>query len=59
MQTDASNVTLPGLFANKCFRIPNYQRGYAWGEPSLMICGMILWIFKRMVRHTDHIILVP
>lgn len=35
MQTDASNVTLPGLFANKCFRIPNYQRGYAWGEPQL------------------------
>lgn len=35
MQTDASNVTLPSLFANKCFRIPNYQRGYAWGEPQL------------------------
>lgn len=35
MQTDASNVTLPGLFANKCFRIPNYQRGYAWGESQL------------------------
>lgn len=36
MQTDASNVTLPGLFANKCFRIPNYQRGYAWGESQLI-----------------------
>ncbi|MFK2264001.1 DUF262 domain-containing protein [Bacteroides fragilis] len=35
MQTDASNVTLPSLFANKCFRVPNYQRGYAWGEPQL------------------------
>ena len=35
MKTDASNVTLPGLFANKCFRIPNYQRGYAWGESQL------------------------
>lgn len=35
MQTDASNVTLPSLFANKCFRIPNYQRGYAWGESQL------------------------
>lgn len=35
MQTDASNVTLPTLFANKCFRIPIYQRGYAWGEPQL------------------------
>ena len=35
MQTDASNVTLPNLFANKCFRIPNYQRGYAWGESQL------------------------
>lgn len=35
MQTDASNVTLPGLFANKCFRIPNYQRGYAWRESQL------------------------
>lgn len=35
MQTDASNVTLPGLFANKCFRIPNYQRGYSWGESQL------------------------
>lgn len=35
MQTDASNVKLPNLFANKCFRIPNYQRGYAWGESQL------------------------
>lgn len=35
MATDASNVTLPGLFANKCFRIPNYQRGYAWRESQL------------------------
>lgn len=35
MQTDASNVKLPDLFANKCFRIPNYQRGYAWGESQL------------------------
>lgn len=35
MQSDASNVTLPGLFANKCFRIPNYQRGYAWRESQL------------------------
>lgn len=35
MQTDASNVTLTNLFANKCFRIPNYQRGYAWGESQL------------------------
>lgn len=35
MQTDASNVTLLSLFANKCFRIPNYQRGYAWGDSQL------------------------
>lgn len=59
MQTDASNVTLPGLFANKCFRIPNYQRGYAWGESQQMTCGMISWIFRRTVQHTDHIIQVP
>ena len=35
MPTNASNVTLPGLFANSFFRIPNYQRGYAWGESQL------------------------
>lgn len=35
MKTDASNVTIPVLFAKKCFRIPNYQRGYAWGESQL------------------------
>lgn len=35
MQTDASNVTLPNLFANKFFRIPSYQRGYAWGNTQL------------------------
>lgn len=35
MRTDASNLSLPGLFANTCFRIPNYQRGYAWRESQL------------------------
>ena len=35
MPTDVSNVRLSQLFNQKCFRIPNYQRGYAWGESQL------------------------
>lgn len=27
-----SNLNLPELFANMAFRIPRYQRGYAWSE---------------------------
>ena len=51
MQTDASNVTLPSLFANKCFRIPNYQRGYAWGEPQLKIlCSDSIKKFRIHIR---------
>ena len=70
MQTDASNVTLPGLFANKCFRIPNYQRGYAWGESQLNdLWDDIMDIQKNgskinvrnrnLIGHTGHIIQVP
>ena len=28
-------ITLRQLFANRFFRIPDYQRGYAWGERQL------------------------
>lgn len=28
-------MTLRQLFANRFFRIPDYQRGYAWGERQL------------------------
>lgn len=31
-KTNQSNLKLPELFANTAFRIPRYQRGYAWGE---------------------------
>lgn len=55
MQTDASNVTLPGLFANKCFRIPNYQRGYAWGESQLNdLWDDIMDIQKNGVTYRPH-----
>jgi uncharacterized protein with ParB-like and HNH nuclease domain len=29
------SLNLKALFANKCFRVPDYQRGYAWGEKQL------------------------
>lgn len=35
MRSNESNVNLPTLFGNKIFRVPNYQRGYAWGERQL------------------------
>ncbi len=55
MQTDASNVTLPGLFANKCFRIPNYQRGYAWGETQLNdLWDDIMDIQKNGAKYRPH-----
>ena len=55
MQTDASNVTLPGLFANKCFRIPNYQRGYAWGESQLNdLWDDIMDIQKDVASYRPH-----
>ena len=28
-------VSLSDLFVKKIFRIPDYQRGYAWGESQL------------------------
>ena len=31
-KTNDSNLKLPELFANMAFRIPSYQRGYAWGK---------------------------
>ena len=31
-KTNDSNLKLPELFANLAFRIPRYQRGYAWGK---------------------------
>lgn len=55
MQTDASNVTLPGLFANKCFRIPNYQRGYAWGDSQLNdLWDDIMDIQKSNATYREH-----
>ena len=30
-----TNVSLESLFKEKLFRIPDYQRGYAWTEPQL------------------------
>lgn len=55
MQTDASNVTLPSLFANKCFRIPNYQRGYAWGESQLNdLWDDIMDIQKNRATYRPH-----
>lgn len=32
---DTTDLTLSTLFSNKFFRIPDYQRGYAWGEMQL------------------------
>ena len=31
-KTNESDLNLPQLFALRAFRIPRYQRGYAWGE---------------------------
>lgn len=31
-KTNESDLRLNELFGSKAFRIPNYQRGYAWGE---------------------------
>ena len=31
----AETVNLINLFRDKMFRIPNYQRGYSWGERQL------------------------
>ena len=31
----AETVNLIKLFGDKMFRIPNYQRGYSWGERQL------------------------
>ena len=31
-RTNESDLRLNELFGSKAFRIPNYQRGYAWGE---------------------------
>ena len=32
----AFGISLAELFAKRIFRIPDYQRGYAWGERQLM-----------------------
>ena len=32
----AFGISLADLFAKRVFRIPDYQRGYAWGERQLM-----------------------
>ncbi len=32
---NTTDLTLSALFSNKFFRIPDYQRGYAWGEMQL------------------------
>lgn len=32
---NTTDLTLSALFSNKFFRIPDYQRGYAWGEIRL------------------------
>ena len=34
-RTNESNLKLGDLFAKKVFRIPMYQRGYAWGDKQL------------------------
>lgn len=34
-RTNESNLKLGDLFARKVFRIPMYQRGYAWGDKQL------------------------
>lgn len=34
-------VSLSKLFDKRIFRIPDYQRGYAWEKHNLMIFGMI------------------
>jgi len=35
MASNLIDVTLPKLFEGRFFRIPNYQRGYAWGDSQL------------------------
>lgn len=34
-RTNESNLKIRDLFSNKVFRIPMYQRGYAWGDKQL------------------------
>lgn len=32
---NTTDLNLSDLFSNRFFRIPDYQRGYAWGETQL------------------------
>ena len=31
----AKLITLPEIFSNRLFKIPDYQRGYAWGSEQV------------------------
>lgn len=35
VKSNESNINLPSLFSKKVFRIPDYQRGYAWLDRQL------------------------
>lgn len=42
---------LSQLVQNKLFRIPDYQRGYAWQQPQLQneLCISVRWIFSTPI----------
>jgi uncharacterized protein with ParB-like and HNH nuclease domain len=42
----AQLLTLPSIFKNRLFTIPDYQRGYAWDEKEV----------KEMLKDIDHLI---
>ena len=46
-RTNESNINLPSLFANTAFRIPHYQRGYAWGEKQWSELWEDIWDIEK------------
>ena len=52
--------TLDSLFQNKIFRIPDYQRGYAWGEHQIKdFWEDILQLHEDRMHYTGVITLEP
>jgi uncharacterized protein with ParB-like and HNH nuclease domain len=52
--------TLVGLFQNKLFRIPDYQRGYAWGEHQIKdFWEDILQLHDERMHYTGVLTLEP
>lgn len=46
-RTNEADLKLGELFGNKAFRIPNYQRGYAWGDNQWNDFWEDLWDIEK------------